>query len=226
MDGSQVHINHSSKKAVTRTYATARIISDLANPLFIPPLVLIVSAWILEVPIRPLSWLAALALLFYTFIPLGITLLLLRKGHIRSLDLPEQKSRNRLYLYSIISTSSGSLLLAYFLQSYDVFLSMLAVVFLLNPLLGYLLNLKWKISVHSASLASAGAIFMVMAFTNPSAVIHQAGALSLIILSLLLPLMIWARYHLNVHTISELAGGVAAGFLLTLFELSIMISLL
>jgi membrane-associated phospholipid phosphatase len=38
---------------------------------------------------------------------------------------------------------------------------------------------------------------------------------------LLLPLMIWARYRLGVHTLAELLGGAIVGFLLTIVELSL-----
>ncbi len=95
----------------------------------------------------------------------------------------------------------------------------IALTFLINLLVGFLINLTWKISIHTAALTTAGAIFL---FFSQVIALSVSNIFSLIILLLLLPLMIWARLQLRVHTVAELFGGALSGFSLTILELSML----
>lgn len=204
-------------------YAAARVISYLANPLFIPPLILTAVGELRYIVFEELRWMTALALLFYTVIPLMITFYLLKTGHIKSLDLPRKKARNALFIYSVISSCLGSILLGVYCYLHHPFLTMIAIIFFLNPLAGYFINLRWKISMHTASIASGGVIFFALFYLSAQFYTSTAGIFSLVMLLILLPLMIWARYHLNIHSVSELLGGACAGIILTLLEFGLMI---
>lgn len=212
-------------KAGERTsflYITARLVSDVLNPLVVPPLTLLLLGWSASLSLPSLGWIAFISLIFYSIIPLGLTLYLFYNQHTVSLDFPKRESRNRLFKCSILSTSAGSLILFYhFLDSHFI-IGATALVFMINPLAGYLINLKWKISVHAAAIATSGCLFASFFAWSLSEVETFTGILSLLILLVLLPLMIWARYYLKLHSPGELLGGSLAGIIVTLSTISIM----
>lgn len=197
----------------------ARLISDLMNPLFLPPIVLTIVSWKLGLSGDIISWIVGFSLLFHTAIPLGTTFYLLTKKHITSLDLPNRKARNKLFGYSI---GSCFIALAGFVATAPLthpIIAMVAFVYFINPIIGLFINFIWKVSIHTAALSSAGAIFLSFSFLNAIPNISDTLILSLTILFLLLPLMVWSRYRLGAHSYAELFGGIASGFLLTVLEL-------
>ena len=207
-----------------RLLRTARVISDLANPLFIPPIVFILVGVYSQLDAYEMSRLISLSILFYTFIPLAMAVVLLKIGKIESLDLPRRESRNLLYLLGIASSTIGSLLLGALFYEHRPFLTLISGIFCINPIIGYLLNRKWKVSIHSASVASGGVILLSFYFWQAHQLsVSMAIIFSLILLLILLPVMMWSRFHLKVHTLPELLGGASAGIFFTSIEILLMI---
>lgn len=199
-----------------------RLISDLFNPLFVLPLVITIAASLLDLTAFTVIWVAAAAITCYTVIPLVASLYLLSINKIASLDLPERQSRNDLSLLSIICAGIAYGIFQYTADLTHPLLARISLVFFLNAAIAFLINLSWKISTHTATLSSGGAIFLYSPQLSLPPVVFGADIFSLIILLLLLPLMIWARYRLRIHTMPELFGGAVAGFLLTIIELNIL----
>ena len=221
MSHGEIPLAGAQSKKSKRDYL-ARFISDVANPLFLPSIIFILIGWQILTSNQIFLLAVSVALVFYTIIPLNIVFFLLKKGHISSLDAPEHQTRNRLFSYSIISSFAGSIILFSLFQHSNPFLANLAIIYLINPVIGLLINLKWKISIHTASLAMSVTILAFFFISMGSYSNLEATCLSLGMLLLILP-MIWARYHLQVHTISELLGGTAIGVLLTLAELGLIL---
>jgi len=168
------------------------------------------------------SWIMGISIFFYTLAPFAATFYLLSNNYISSLDLPERTSRNRLFVISIGCAAIVFLCFSLLNGNAPWIIAAISFVFLINPLVGFLVNFIWKMSIHTAALSSAGAIFLFLAKFNILPALSDAYILSLTILLLLLPLMIWARYRLSIHTMAELFGGALAGFILTMLELSLM----
>ncbi|HET6528909.1 MAG TPA: hypothetical protein VFG39_09190 [Balneolaceae bacterium] len=202
--------------------AIARLVSDLINPLFLPPIVIGLSSWMLGLP--SLTLIIGLCLLLYTLIPVSATFYLLKKNHITSVDLPERRSRGRLFLFSIACAAVAFLCLRFIPVFAHPLPGTLALVFLLNPSIGFLINLKWKMSIHTAALSTAGAVFFAFSYLGISTSVIWGDVLPGFVLLILIPLVVWARYRLNIHSLSELLGGAFAGFLLTVIELSLLIN--
>ncbi|NGP88406.1 phosphatase PAP2 family protein [Fodinibius halophilus] len=220
MDRISVKHNKFSIRQRFRNTGTAGLISDLLNPLFLPPVVIALLAILVELPLRSIAWITAAALIFYTIIPLSASLYLLKTKQISSIDLPERKSRNQLFLLSL-----GCSLFAftiYTVANTHIIIPIIALIFLINAGIGYGINFWWKISMHSASGSSAGAIFLFFSQQEVLPASFATTILPLLILLLLLPLIIWARYRLKIHTWTELLAGAAAGFLLTIIELTML----
>jgi membrane-associated phospholipid phosphatase len=149
-----------------------------------------------------------------------------RRGIIHSLDLPLRKTRTLLYAFSIVSAAIASLIIYQLTSTLHLFIFVLSLVVLANLTISFLLNLRWKVSVHSASVAVAGTVYYLMFLWGITEYQTITLILSLIHLLLLLPVMMWARYHLSVHSLTELLGGAAAGILLTIIELIIFTNII
>lgn len=203
----------------------ARIISDIANPLLIPVWVVLATGLIMDIPSLRLGLITVIAGIFFTLIPFGVVIYQLKNGKIGSLDVPDRKNRSRLFVYSIMSTTVGSLLIFLLSFSNYQFLATVSVVFLLNPIIAYFLNLVYKISIHTAAVSTAGILFIMLQGSVAGIGIPVLG-FSLFMLLVLLPLMFWARYRLGIHTIPELVWGSTAGIVLTLVISGVMQTIL
>lgn len=197
----------------------ARLISDLGNPLFMPPVVLTFCCLLLGQTLQTTAIVLTTALVCYTTLPFALTIFLLNKGFITSLDLPIRQTRTSLYAFSIGSAGIASFIFYQFIPAAHDFLLMLSFVFLINLGIAFLLNLRWKISVHSASVAIAGTIYGFMYFLGITEFATTTIILSLLHLLILLPIMVWGRYHLKAHSVGELLGGSSSGIILTILEI-------
>lgn len=198
----------------------ARLVSDLGNPLFMPPVVVGLSCLLLGVPLKITTLLLAISVFCYTALPFALTLYLFKQGLITSMDLPIRKTRTSLYAFSIASAAVASLLFYLLTPAVHPFLLMLSFIFLINLSIAFLLNLKWKISVHSASVAVAGTVYAYLYLLGISEFATLTFILSLLHLLVLLPVMIWGRYHLKAHSAGELIGGSSSGIFLTILEIT------
>ena len=200
----------------------ARLVSDLGNPLFMPPIVLIAVAFLLGQPVFSIAKVFGIAVVCYTILPFALTIYLLKQGIIESVDLPIRNSRHALYGFSILTAGAAVYGIHGFVGYADPFLLILPIVFLINLAIAFLLNLKWKISVHTASVAVAGSIYGYLYFFGTPEYPLITIILSLFHLLLLLPIMVWGRYHLEAHSAGELIGGSSSGILLTVAEIIII----
>ncbi|PAU94370.1 hypothetical protein CK503_06080 [Aliifodinibius salipaludis] len=199
----------------------ARLISDLGNPLLMPPAVIVGACILLGQSLITTFQVTGTAVICYSVLPFLLTLFLFRRGIIHSLDLPLRKTRTVLYAFSIVSAAIASLVIYQLIPALHFFIFVLSLIFLANLTISFLLNLRWKVSVHSASVAVAGTVYYIMSLWGVTEYHFITLILSLIHLLLLLPVMMWARYHLSVHSLTELFGGATAGILLTIIELII-----
>lgn len=203
----------------------ARLVSDVFNPLLLPSLFIIIISWLLSFNSKQFYWISATTLLFYTLIPVTTIYLLYRRNVIQHIDLHDQKTRHLPYLLVCLSYSGGGFLLGLLTLDANLLIVMLAIIFVFNSLIGFLLNLKWKVSVHTATLSTGISIFFLL---GPMQFLpyYSVFAVSIFgILLLLLPLMMWARFTLRVHSIGELVAGFFSGLVLTFIELILMLNL-
>jgi hypothetical protein len=203
----------------------ARLISDLGNPLLMPPALFLGACILLGQSLWITLQVTGIAVICYSLLPFLLTIFLFRRGIIYSMDLPVRKTRTALYAFSIVTASLASLIIYQLTSILHSFIFILSLVVMANLAISFLLNLRWKVSVHSASVAVAGTIYYLMFLWGITEYIIITLILSLIHLLLLLPVMMWARYHLSVHSFTELFGGATAGILLTIIELIIFTNL-
>ncbi|MEL7832566.1 hypothetical protein [Fodinibius sp. Rm-B-1B1-1] len=204
---------------------SARLISDLGNPLFMPPAILLGSCLLINISLLNSLLITGTAVIGFSLLPFLLTLYLFRKGYIHSLDLPIRKTRSVLYAFSILSSIIAYLIIWQLIQPNHNLIPAIILTLIANLAIAFLLNLRWKVSVHSASVAVAGTIYSLIYLWGMSSLPYVTLILSLLHLLLLLPVMMWARYKLSVHSLTELFSGAIAGILLTIIELIIFTNL-
>ena len=142
-----------------------------------------------------------------------VYVLYLRKMEkVTAYDVPERLQRTGPYLVSA-GFSLGGLMLLLFLNA-SVFVWGLMWCFLVNTLILNAINLRWKISAH------------LMGFTGPLVFLFPLFGWTLLWTLPLAALLGWARVELRAHTLPQVLAGAAAGIVLTLVQVWVILTLL
>lgn len=173
----------------------ARIISDLFSPAVLSVPALLLGVLASEVP----GTYRYAILYFLIAVPLPVLYIvwMLRTGRATDFHLPNRRDRIGPFAVATAAGVAGVGLLLY-LGAPAAFLAPL-VAALAQTLLLFVITLAWQISIHTASTAG------LVTF----AALALGGAA--IFLSLLVPLVIWARLYLRRHTASQTVAGALLG---------------
>lgn len=202
----------STTKLQSKKHKTlARLVSNLANPLIIPPAVLWVLAWSGHLDIYKTLSLVGISLVFFTVLPLISAIIYSSDQHLWSLDFPDQSSRTPLYSISTAITLIGSVLVVTLFD--EPYLQASVTIFWINIFAAFLLNFKWKVSVHSSAITTGG--FCLLLFSSLGTAGFPSFHTGLFLFVILLPLVGWARHQLDIHSISEIIGGISLGLILS-----------
>ncbi len=136
-------------------------------------------------------------------------LYLRRMDHVTAYDVPERTQRTKPYLLSA-GISLGGLLFLLFLNA-SVFVWGLMWCFTFNTLILNAINLRWKISAH------------MMGFTGPLLFLWPLFGWQLLWLLPVALLLGWARITLRAHDLPQVLAGAAAGVVLTLLQVWVLI---
>lgn len=136
---------------------------------------------------------------FMVVIPASAVLIFYRKI-VLELGLIERQKRPKLYLVNVISYAIASLVFNYFNNSIMLKISL---SFLLTMLILFLINFRWKVSLHAAGVVIAS----IALFLN-------FGLISLIFFALI-PFIYWLRFKLKAHNIYQLLAGSSVAFVIT-----------
>lgn len=170
----------------------ARIISYLTGPeVWFPILLLII---ILKSGLTPQQIFIILPLLviFQLLLPLGLFHYFIKTHRVSGWDLNFKQDRIRLAPIGIMAIVVG-LVITYFLGNEKIF-KLAAISYMVVLIIGAI-NKYWKISIH-ASLNTLAIIIINYLFN------WQFPELFLII-----PIVLWSRYKLKKHNLSQLISG-------------------
>ena len=183
----------------------ARVISDILNPLVLPVLVFGVAGMCMNGSTSQMLLLTGVSGVLFLIIPLSVALIMRQSNKFQTLDFKERTCRNWLYLSSVFSVLAGYLIFdEIFVGTPEV----LMLIYLFNLIIAFLLNMKWKISVHTGSMVTAIILLGWIQWMAKNTLIP--GKVSAVLL-LMLPFVIWSRLHLKVHSRFEvLLGGMVS----------------
>jgi len=183
-----------------RTLATA--ISYVTVP---PIIALLMFALINSTVSTGLSFVALmlLTIFFAVLMPLSILIIWARRTHAHDLDVPSMADRGQPLLIAATSYFIGTAVLL--LIRAPPLTAVVMFGYCAGTLLIFLINRRWKISVHTTGVA--GPTVVLLFFFGPWGVL----------LGLLLPPVIWSRVYLKKHTVAQALAGGLLGFVLGAF---------
>ncbi|MCX7976016.1 MAG: hypothetical protein N2646_02980 [Bellilinea sp.] len=170
-------------------------LAEWISRLFSPPLVAAVAllaASHTENNHFMLGW-SLLALCLMILAPAGYLTYLHHRGQITDLDVYVRQQRIRPYLFSI-TCSLVTFSLLHILIAPSI-LKIIAAAAVLETSGLFLVNLRWKISAHTAAIAGFSSLGLWL------------GGSSAIPLMGLIPLVAWSRVHIKRHTLAQTIAG-------------------
>lgn len=201
----------------------ARALSYGVNPFVLPPLLVGLVLARFGAPPGEIGLAVGISLACFGAAPLAYVAWMVRRGLAGSLMVPERRNRRRPLVAGLAAAAAGALLLGLTGVTVWRLVAALAVLHLLNVAVLTAITLRWKISLHTSSLAGFAALLLTVAYAVapalaaplPSRLLEGAGLAALV----LVPPLAWARVRLRAHTVAQAVGGVAFGLVLPPLEL-------
>ena len=203
----------------------ATVVSYIFNPLILPPIGFGLVLWHFGAGAPEIRNVVGIGLLFFFLVPLAYVAVMVRRGKAATLEVRSRSARTRPFLFGIASYVVGVAFLWMTLQTARPLMLAIAAIYPINTALVAWINLRWKISVHVASIAGflAGLLFVArMPWEVPT-----LGVLTMVSVApwlLLIPLLMWARVRSGAHTPAEVFAGSVFGFSMTLIQLFVAVS--
>lgn len=175
------------------TNKIARIISVVLGPQVWLPLLFFLIIFRSGLSGSQLKLLLPLVFLLEVVIPLGYLFIAPKVGWATSWDLPKRSERYPLFVITVV-TSLISLALIYFFGTKLLF--ELSLLFLIMLVISMAITFYWQISLH-VTLNVFGALITNFLFSW-----------NLPLLYVVVPLVIWSRYYLKKHTVSQMVAPI------------------
>jgi len=149
--------------------------------------------------------------------PIITMLLLLKNKVITTISIPKRKERIPVLIFVLIYYSMTYYIFRFWnltlLNLLEPFLSFLFAGLLLLVVL-ILITLKWKISIHSASISAlCGGMIAETTIAEPVISFNQTFIINTIIL-VLVGMVSFSRMYLNAHNFFQIIAGITIGFFL------------
>lgn len=178
-------------------YRLAEWISRLFSPPLVAAVALLAASFTDNNRFMP-GW-SLLTLCLMILAPAGYLAYLHQRGQITDLDVYVRQQRIRPYLFSI-TCSLTTFGLLHILQAPSV-LKIIAAAAVLETSGLFLVNLKWKISAHTAAIAGFSSLGL------------WAIGISALPFMGLIPLVAWSRVHIKRHTVAQTITGSLWGMI-------------
>lgn len=189
---------------------SARVISDLLNPLTLPVVVLITINYAAGTDLYHQFSVAGISILMFGIIPLLAALSVSKMTGYQARDITDQKWRNVIYISSLLGIWMGTeyVFADYFLGP----LYNIVMAYFLTLGVAFLINLKWKISAHCGALAASVAILL---WLQESVFASNVSLMLLLLFFVMLPVLAWSRIRLGVHSLTEAIAGICIGAIIS-----------
>ncbi|NOR86268.1 MAG: phosphatase PAP2 family protein [Bacteroidales bacterium] len=192
----------------------AIFISYLFHPLWMPLYMVFLLFWINlngaeAISLRPWIYIFAVVLINTIFLPISIIWLMKKMSMIQSMSLEQKQDR----LYPFFISAIFYFTTWYVFNSLNIF-PFLPLIFIISSILVFIaiiINVFWKISVHSISM---GAVSAAILFLTASQFIISSWPAYIIFL--LAGLVGFARLKLQAHHPSQIYVGFLLGFVVVL----------
>lgn len=189
----------------------ARLVSNILNPFLVSFAVIALLAFKSTTDVaEAIKWL--LVSLVLSIIPVFVFIIyMIRKKKLDGVFVNTRQQRTRVYILATILAVIGWAILHLFAAPdllFVTFATGLAAIVIFM-----LINIYWKISLHTGFIAAAATMVIII------------YGIAVLWLLLLVPLVAWGRVELKLHTPAQVTVGavLAAGVVLVIFQLYGMI---
>lgn len=190
---------------------TAKIISTLFHPLWMPTVGLLIifntpTYLNYTISFELKRFITILMTLTTIVIPILFTLILLNKKSISSINMEQKKERNIPYLISIFLY----FFTLYFLYKFPIpnLIYKFVIGAAISVTCAFIINLKWKISAHMIGIGGViGALFCIAFLLNVNITVYLTLTL------ILAGLIGTSRLILNAHTPAQVYTGFLLGII-------------
>lgn len=186
-----------------------KIIARIVSNILIPPFFFLICIFHIslypEITIFEMILVVVFSILVGLIIPVSFVLQSVKQKKITNIDAELKEERTKPYLLGIVLFTIAFLIL--YLSGVDKSFSVFYLAYIVNLLILFAVNTFWKISAHAQGAAISLGLMA-----------HDKWITFFVILPLVLIVM-WSRYELKVHSISQIILGSIAGFTSTYFIL-------
>lgn len=205
-------------------YRAASLISYTINPLVLPVIGVALVVFWGGGSGYDVARVAGIASVFFALVPLAVVWVLLRKGHVDSLDIRVRRKRVVPFIAGVASFAAGLLTLAGVDTPAGALVVALTLCLIINTVLMTLITLRWKISIHGAGVGGLLGLllFLITIPILPTDRPPTGLFIATIIAAVAVPAVVWARIHLGAHTIGQAVTGAVAGIFLPWIELYLL----
>lgn len=199
----------------------ATVVSYVVNPLVLPPAVYGLVLGHVGAPTREIVTGVGIAAFFLGVVPLAHVGWMRWQGRVSSLEIRDRRKRTEPFVGVL---GAGGAALGAILAVQEVGRGLLVALVgchLLNTGLLFLITMRWKISVHCASVAGALGTLLYVRMHVPGTLL-RTGAVGEAVLAggvVLVPLLLWARVRSGAHTLGQATAGTAMGLVAPYAEL-------
>lgn len=204
----------------------ARLVSTVFNPLWLPLAVFGYAASRLESDPIQILWVLTIGSIFFVLIPWIILIQLKSRRKIDSIDVSDRVSRNLPYTYGLLSMGCGLIAFQYAPLNHSMIYIVLSIISINNTMVAALINLKWKISVHSMGMGTAATVLFYLSGSFPLQwpAFQLESAIFVSLCAVILITVQYSRVHLQFHTPAQVITGGILSIILTITQLTLFVS--
>lgn len=202
----------------------ALLLTLVINPLVLPPLIVFLVLNGRAAASSDVISAVLATTVFFAAIPFVAMAAIAWSRKNVTIELRDRRYRTIPFAISIVS----NLLALWFFSKWDSehkdLMTTLMIVYLLNNIILMVINFRFKISLHMASIAGTASILLFMvAGLRPIHLVENRWVLAGgIVFLILIPTLWWSRQRLGAHTRSELTAGALFGLIVPFVELYIL----
>ncbi len=206
----------------------ANSLSYALNPFFLAPLLLAAILQHFGASGAETARVLTVGVIFFVLIPFAFIVWMLRQGRIETLEIRRRSRRTLPFSIGITSYVAALFALKAAAMTAAALLAGIAACIAFNTLLILLINLRWKISVHTSALAGFVSMLFFVAHTSWPEITQPSG-LSLLNAGVygllpLVPALMWARVRVGAHTPLQVTAGAVFGFVAPPVELYLLLN--
>lgn len=196
-----------------RSQFVAKWVTYVVNPLVLPPILLGIVCAALDLPPNQFATIVGLSILLFALVPFGIILRVAKNNGGTSIELRQKELRFAPYLVSIAADLAVLLLVHVLAAPVPPVITILLLCYAANAIILFLINLRFKISLHMASITGLVSMAMFILVSKQAILVREPTLLGLLVAcgAFLTPVLVWARLHLRAHTAKEVIAGTIFG---------------